>query len=163
MDDGSFETWYRAEHARVIGVLAAVSGDRDLSVEASDEAFTRALMHWDRVGRMRDPTAWTIKVALNVVRKAKNRRRMELRAGAARPGYSEVPPTDPDLWAVVRQLPRRQREAITLRYIADLDEAAIARVMGVRRGTVSASLVAARRRLASQLPRNDSAVELHDG
>ena len=33
---------------------------------------------------------------------------------------------DPQLWAAVRALPERQRHAVILRYVADLDHAAIA-------------------------------------
>jgi RNA polymerase sigma factor (sigma-70 family) len=37
---------------------------------------------------------------------------------------------DPALWANVRRLPPRQREAIALRYVADLDHAGVAAAMG---------------------------------
>jgi predicted RNA polymerase sigma factor len=42
VDDEGFEGWYRTEHPRVIGVLAVISGDRDASIDAADEAFARA-------------------------------------------------------------------------------------------------------------------------
>jgi RNA polymerase sigma factor (sigma-70 family) len=42
--------------------------------------------------------------------------------------------------AAVAALPERQRHALFLRYYADLDYAAIAAALGVRRGTVSATL-----------------------
>lgn len=42
--------------------------------------------------------------------------------------------------AAVAALPERQRLALFLRYYADLDYAAIAAALGVRRGTVSATL-----------------------
>jgi len=42
----------------------------------------------------------------------------------------------------------RQRTAIALRYVCDLPQAEIAVVMDVAAGTVSATLTAARRRLA---------------
>jgi RNA polymerase sigma factor (sigma-70 family) len=37
---------------------------------------------------------------------------------------------DPQLWEQVRTLPPRQREAIALRYVADLDHAGVAAAMG---------------------------------
>jgi RNA polymerase sigma factor (sigma-70 family) len=40
----------------------------------------------------------------------------------------------------IARLPERQRLVLFLRYYADLDYAAIARVLGVRRGTVAATL-----------------------
>ena len=45
---------------------------------------------------------------------------------------------DDRLWAVavLRSLPPRQRAVLVLRYVYDLDEAAIARELGVSTGTV---------------------------
>jgi RNA polymerase sigma-70 factor (ECF subfamily) len=56
-----------------------------------------------------------------------------------------------EIWDAVRQLPQRQRTAVALRYVADMTEQSIADVMDVRVGTVSATLHAARRRLADLL------------
>jgi RNA polymerase sigma factor (sigma-70 family) len=41
-----------------------------------------------------------------------------------------VTETDSQLWTQVRSLPPRQREAIALRYVADLDHAGVAAAMG---------------------------------
>ena len=41
-----FEAFYLREHSRVLGVLCAVSGDRQAAIEATDEAFVRALDRW---------------------------------------------------------------------------------------------------------------------
>ena len=49
---------------------------------------------------------------------------------------------------VVKSLPRRQREAIALRYLLDLPEVGVAEAMGVAVGTASATLASARARLA---------------
>jgi DNA-directed RNA polymerase specialized sigma24 family protein len=51
----------------------------------------------------------------------------------------------------VAALPLRQREAIVLRYVGDLTERDVARVLGISEGATSAALVAARRRLVEQL------------
>jgi RNA polymerase sigma factor (sigma-70 family) len=55
------------------------------------------------------------------------------------------------VWAVVASLAPRQREAVVLRYLADLDEAQIARIMGVTRSSVSSALTRAHRQLAAML------------
>jgi DNA-directed RNA polymerase specialized sigma24 family protein len=62
---------------------------------------------------------------------------------------------DPDVWTAVRSLPLRQRTAVMLRYVADFAEADIAEAMGVSRGTVAATLSAARRSLALVLADED--------
>jgi RNA polymerase sigma factor (sigma-70 family) len=42
--------------------------------------------------------------------------------------------------AALEALTARQREVVFLRYFADLDEASIASALGIRRGTVAATL-----------------------
>ena len=67
MDHVGFDDFYRREHARVLGVVVALTGRADLAGDAADEAFARALARWPRVSKMASPGAWTAKVALNVV------------------------------------------------------------------------------------------------
>ena len=55
---------------------------------------------------------------------------------------------DETCWAWVAALPERQRLAVYLRYYADLDYRAIAHVLGVEVGTVSATLSSAHQALA---------------
>jgi DNA-directed RNA polymerase specialized sigma24 family protein len=70
---------------------------------------------------------------------------------------------DHDLWAAVRRLPRRQRQAIVLRYVGDLAEHDIATVMGVHRGTVASTLAKAHRRLASLTEQHETNAEVPHG
>lgn len=148
-----FEGWYRAEHPRLVAVLAVESGDLEVARDAASEAFARALERWERVGGMASPAAWTYKVALNVVRRRK--RRVALERVALRRQAPPVPalPVElhPELWAAVRALPGRQRRAVGLRYLADLTEPRIAEVMAIAPGTVAATLHAARKTLAARL------------
>lgn len=97
---------------------------------------------------MDSPAAWTYRVAVNLLRRSLRRAAVEQRlwSRAVEPG--RPPAVDPELWAAVRTLPVRQRTAIALRYVCDLPQADIAVVMHVAPGPVSATLTAARRRLA---------------
>ena len=150
-----FADWYRAEHPRVRAVLTAVSGDPDVASDATDEAFARCLERWAKVSADGPPTAWTYTVALNHLRRRLRRRakERELLAGAAVSVVTE-PTYDPAVWAAVGSLPPRQREAIVLRYVADLSEPSIAEVLHVSRGTVASTLHDARQRLAEVLGTN---------
>src|SRR5258707_11006869 len=150
MDHVGFDDFYRLEHARVLGVVVALTGRVDLAADAADEAFARALARWARVSKMESPGAWTAKVALNVVRRSIDRaaRERELRGGQA---SADAPLTDPDLWALVRALAPRQRTAVVLRYVGDFTHAEIARAMHVRLGTVGSTLDAAHRNLRAAL------------
>ena len=56
-----------------------------------------------------------------------------------------------EVWDAVATLSDRQREAIVLRFVADLPEAEIARAMKVSRGTVASTLADARKSLAKYL------------
>ena len=145
-----FEIWYRERHPRVIGVVATMCGDADVAEDAADEAFTRALAHWDRVCVMDAPDAWVTKVAINAMRRRFRRRATEarlLRRGSVAT-TAHLPSTNHELWAAVRALPERQRLAIVLRYVGDLTEADVGRAMGITRGAAAASLSGARRTLA---------------
>ena len=56
-----------------------------------------------------------------------------------------------ELATLVAALPERQRLVLFLRYYADLDYLGIAQILGVRTGTVSASLHAAHKTLRKAL------------
>lgn len=148
-----FATWYAAELPRICRALALATGDVGLGEEAAAEAFARALVRWDRVGRMAAPGAWVYTVALNEVRRTWRRSALERRYVQRLRDENLPPPSAPDdeLWRAVAALPPRARTAVALRYVADLSEAQVADVMNVSRGTVAATLSHARRRLATVL------------
>jgi RNA polymerase sigma factor (sigma-70 family) len=103
----------------------------------ADDCFQETLLAALRAyADVRDPgalRAWLFKVAS---RKAIDLQRGEARAPRpaddleALGGGREAPPREPALWARVRELPPKQREAVSLRYLADLSHAEIAEVMG---------------------------------
>jgi len=110
---------------------------------------------------MDSPAGWILTVALNHLRRSKRRsaRRRTAEQGAATTAW--IAPSDPrhEVWAAVAALPRREREAVALRYLADLTEPQIAEVMGVAVGTVGATLTSARRRLATALETTDEEID----
>ncbi len=159
---GSFEAWYRDEHRQVLASCVALCGDLDVAREATDEAFSRALGRWERVSAMTSPGAWVCTVALNCVRRSFRRRRRELLRRLPPDGrWVEPDASSPGLWEAVRSLPARQRTAVVLRYVGDYTEVEIAEVMGVARGTVAATLSAARAALAKKLGEVDFDEEGH--
>jgi RNA polymerase sigma factor (sigma-70 family) len=146
-----FEAWYLAHHARLVSSLLLVCGDLDVARDAVDEACARALLRWDRVGAMESPTGWTYRVALNFLRRRARRAALEHALLRRETSTTEMPPPASELWLIVSQLPPRQRTAIVLRYIADLTQADIARVMGITRSTVVSLLTDGQARLATLL------------
>jgi RNA polymerase sigma-70 factor (ECF subfamily) len=146
-----FSDWYKTEHPRVVAALSVASREPDVARDATDEAFTRALARWSEVRAMYCPGAWVYRVGLNVLRRSLRRRAMEERHLRGQYCSNPVLPEVCGTWPAVAALPQRQRTAIVLRYIHDLPEADIASTMGIHRGTVSSTLVAARKRLAEVL------------
>lgn len=142
-----FERWYRELHPRLVTTLVAVLGDVEVAREATDEAFARAFERWTRVSRMESIDGWTYRVAYNVAKRHWRRRTMESRLLRARAPDASVPGPAGELWLMVSELPRRQALAVSLRHVGQLTEQEVADVMGVKRGTVSATLRAAYERL----------------
>ncbi|MEM9656605.1 MAG: sigma-70 family RNA polymerase sigma factor [Actinomycetota bacterium] len=151
----NFELWYQAEYARLVNTLAMVTGDRSLAADAAAEACTKALSRWNRVGAMERPGGWVYRVALNEARRRAKRRSTEGRLLAQSAADTEVtePPVDGDLdlWSAVARLPERTKEAVVLRYVADLTEPEIGKALGVSRGTVATMLRRAHAKLAEDL------------
>jgi RNA polymerase sigma-70 factor (ECF subfamily) len=125
--------------------------DRELACECADEAFARALMRWNRLSMRGSPDGWIYTVALNYLRRLRRRQAIEARLLAGARSEAPLDPEFAGVWSAVALLPRRQREAIVLRYVADLPEKDIAHAMRVSRGTVSSTLADARRQLATLL------------
>lgn len=149
-----FDDWYEAQHPLVLAALTVASGRPDVAAEATDEAFVRAYERWDRVRRMASPGGWLYRVALNDLRRRCRRQSIErdLLRRQVEPAVVVTPPAlTAHVWEAVRTLPTRQRTAVALRYVLDLPEGEVARVMGVTRGAASASLTTARRRLEELL------------
>jgi DNA-directed RNA polymerase specialized sigma24 family protein len=72
---------------------------------------------------------------------------------SAEPRPVSPAPEAPDdaLWAAVAALPARTRHIVALRYVLDMPEVEIARVLGLKRGTVASTLSRARRQLSAAL------------
>jgi RNA polymerase sigma factor (sigma-70 family) len=147
-----FEDFYQSEHARLVTSLLLVTGDPDAARDATDEAFVRALGAWRRVSAMSSPAGWTYRVALNVARRRARRAGLERRLLARQPRPPAVVAAPAgEAWALVADLPPRQRTAVVLRFVADLTEGQIAQAMGISRSTVSSTLADATRSLGRAL------------
>lgn len=134
----------RAQHARLVGVLAYSVGDRFVAEELAQETLIRVCQHWSKVRDMAAPEAWMYRVAQNLATSWIRRRVAERRATRRVQTHAAVTtvlePTEDviALRAEIKRLPSRQREALVLRYFADLPAAQVASVMGCTDGTVRA-------------------------
>ena len=142
-----------AERGRAFaGVAAGICGEG--AADAVQDAFVRALT---RIGTLRSRgalEAWVWKIVVN---EARRRVRARPVAGAPAPDVPLASGDDDPRAAAVRValegLPLRQREVLFLRYYADLDEASIASALGIRRGTVAATLHRVQGRIRDSIER----------
>ena len=107
------------------------------SQEVALDALSIAYDRWSRVRKLPYRDAWTLKVTANLaLRQLKRRHR------AAGLPAEPIQPADPNMASrlelrdTLSRLPRRQREVIFLRYLADLPEAEVAAVLGIDVGSV---------------------------
>jgi RNA polymerase sigma factor (sigma-70 family) len=138
----TIEATYRARASEFIRVATAIAGSREGGRDAVQEALTRALARSGTFRGSGTVEAWLWKAVVNSARnvRACSPRVAENSRSDAAVQDGAVDEQRDAIRAAVATLPERQRHALFLRYYADLDYAAIADALGVRRGTVSATL-----------------------
>jgi len=155
-----FEEFFARTSRRAFGLAFVLSGRVELAEELTQEAFAAAFKRWDEVAEMVDPEAWVRRVVANKAASQVRRKLAEARA------YSRHGPTARDaldhpavdhewVWALVRQLPKRQAQAVALRYYAGLTMAEIGEVLGCSPDTVNTHLRRARQTLVRRVDRKD--------
>jgi RNA polymerase sigma factor (sigma-70 family) len=153
----SFESFYARQQRRLVGLAFSVSGSRLGAEDLVQDALAAAYRDWDRIQRLEDPEAWVRRILLNRAVSGYRRRVSELKALARLAGRREVGAfagvsDDADhVWAEVRRLPKRQIQAVALRYVEDLTLDEIGQVLGCSKETVNTHLRRARTILGRRL------------
>jgi RNA polymerase sigma-70 factor (ECF subfamily) len=148
-----FADFYAAQFHGVTVQVYAYTGDFPLAQDIAQEAFTRAVISWEKVRRYDDPAAWVRRVAFNLASSRWRRGRVAT-AYLRRQRVQHVEGPSPDRVALARALatlPDRHRQAVILHYLADLSVADIARQESVSPNTVKSWLHRGRAELAAQL------------
>lgn len=150
------EELYRRRFGHFARAAAAITHDRDVAVEAVQDAFADVVRSRRRYRREGPLEAWVWRAVVNAARKARTRavRAAVSDDGERRNGHEPV--LSSELASLIRLLPERQRLALFLRYYADLDYRSIALALQIEVGTVSATLSAAHaalRRAIEEVPR----------
>lgn len=145
------EALYRARSHAFLYSVTAFLRDGDAALDVVQEAFALALR---RRGSFRGEASletWVWRIVLNAARdRERSRRRQAVPEPLGLPDQEPAEPVD-DLRSVLLTLPERQRLAVFLRYYADMSYGQIAEALGVRPGTVAASLHAAHASLRQQI------------
>lgn len=150
---GQIELLYRQRFEHFVRVASAICGSSDLGRDAVQNAFVAAIRGRHSFRSEGSLEAWVWRIVVNEARHVRKRAAppaFELNVLSAN-GHGEVEGDPLGLRAWIALLPERQREAVFLRYFADLDYRAIAEVLEIEVGTVSATLGAAHRTLRKNL------------
>ncbi len=145
------------EQARLVAGLIRVTGDWDLAEDCVQDAVETALSRWPADGLPRNPAAWLTTVARNraldvLRRRATERSKLQEAAlMAEQPGPDEDPFSD-DLLRLLftcchPALALDNRVALTLRIVAGLSTAEIARAFLVSEATLSQRLLRTKRKI----------------
>ena len=129
----AFDALFSAARLIAVRLVGAGPGADDVAAEALARAYAR----WSKIRELDYRDAWVMRVTANVALDVLRRSRRPLPA----PVDDEADPADAAvtrlaLAQALRRLPRRQRDVVVLRYLADLSEADVAESLGVSAGSV---------------------------
>ncbi len=159
MESDEFERLYAAEAQALFGFLAYRTGDRALAEDLLADTFERALRARRRFDRRKgSERTWLYAIALNLLRDPARRAAAEGRAlervGPA-PAAGGEPADAVEHRDVVQRalatLSAEEREAIALRYGAELTVPEIAEALGEPLTTVEGRVYRALRKLRAEL------------
>jgi RNA polymerase sigma factor (sigma-70 family) len=161
MDDDDFERLYTAHAQSLFAFLLYRTGDRVLAEDVMADTFERALHARRRFDRRRgSEKTWLYSIALNRLRDRHRRGEVEHRALEQLGGAAANTGEDGRLAAVEHRdlvqramtaLSAEEREAISLRYGADLTVPEIAELLGESLTTVEGRVYRALRKLRRDL------------
>ncbi len=152
------ERVFRAESGRAVATLARRFGDIDIAEEAVQEAFAEAVRRWPEAGIPASPAGWIITTARN--RAIDRLRREAKRDDRQREAHHLLAPVEPEEVEIVEDdqlrliftcchpaLSMDAQVALTLRLIAGLQTAEIARAFLTSEPTMAQRLVRAKRKI----------------
>jgi RNA polymerase sigma factor (sigma-70 family) len=135
-------------YPRALRVAYRVVGDVCGAEDVAAEALARAYAHWERIELLPWIDGWVLRVTANLALDVARRRRPLLDLPRVVESEDAIA-TRLAMVAALHRLPRRQREAVALHYLAGLSDDEVAGALGIATGTVKShvhrGLVALRR------------------
>jgi RNA polymerase sigma factor (sigma-70 family) len=133
----SFEGAFDDLFARAFGLARRALGDSAAAEDVAAEAMARAYANWPRIEGLAYRDGWVLKVAANLTFDRLRRHPQVMLAHAS-------PDTDGAdavalrlaLSAALKGLPRRQRQAVALRYLGEMSDREVAATLGISLGSV---------------------------
>ena len=140
-EDADLAAFCRAEWPRLVGSMSLYLGRRDLAEDLAQETLIRVCAKWNEVRTTSSPSAWAHRVAFNLAKSHGRREstwaRLRVRAVPRAEDLMEGDTADAlAVRVAVASLPTVQRQAVILRYFADLPIRDVAAVMECPENTV---------------------------
>ena len=159
--DDRFVVWASARIAGLHRTAYLLCGDWHTAEDCVQEALARVAVSWTRIERLENPDAYVRRVLVNKVRERHRRRSSgevptDQFGDLAVADGSQARADRDELVAALRQLPRRQRAAVVLRYFDGLSEAETAAALRCSVGTVKSQTSRALDKLRIVLTREAS-------
>jgi RNA polymerase sigma factor (sigma-70 family) len=148
------EAIYEVRLDEFVRAAAAITGGLESGRDAVHDAFVSAIRNLSRFRSESSLDAWVWRIVVHTALKARRQTKQRARhdKAEANRGQANGHLDEFDgLTATISLLPERQRLILFLRYYADLDYQQIADALGLRRGTISASLHSAHATLRRHL------------
>ncbi|MFD7683865.1 SigE family RNA polymerase sigma factor [Streptomyces sp. NPDC060187] len=147
--DAEFQQFMTGHWPRLTRTAFLLTGDRHAAEDLAQSTLERVYASWRRVGAADDPEAYVRRVMINMHARKHRRKLKEFLAPRDDADLvGDIADAD-DLMAraddrdallgALTGLPPRQREAVVLRYWADLTETQTAEAMGCSVGTVKSN------------------------
>lgn len=160
MRDDEFERLYAAHAEQLLGFLVYRTGDRALAEDVMADTFERVLRTRFRFDpRKSSEKTWIYTIAMNVLRDQARRKGAEARALERAPepvvsggfgAYDLVDERD-ELRRALDGLTTEEREAVALRFGADLTVPEMAKLLGEKLTTVEGRVYRALRKMRDEL------------
>lgn len=153
MDESAFEEFYESTKKRFWLYVFRITGDTSVTDDVFQDSYIRFLQHPPREKDQNTMNAYLYRIAVNLLhdhwRKEKRKRiwtseeRIAVRTGLP----ADHMALHHDIGAAFRQLTPRQRSVLWLAYVDEYDHGEIARILGLREGSIKVLLFRAKQKL----------------
>jgi RNA polymerase sigma-70 factor (ECF subfamily) len=135
----SFEGFFAAERARLLGALIVMTDNRAEAEEILQDAFLKVWERWERVAVMEEPVGFLYRTAMNLFRKRLRRAGVAVRKAVhllpGRDALAEVETRDEAVRLLQRLTPRERAAIVVTAYLGYSSEEA-GELLGIQATTV---------------------------
>lgn len=154
----TFDDYVRVRGPALVRLAWLVAGDRHLGEDLVQEVLTRAYPRWNKILAGGRPDVYLRRMLVNAhVSWRRKRSSSEVADGVGRVERADRVDIGTEalerdaVWRLITRLPPRQRVSIVLRFYEDLDDTAIAEILGCSPVTVRTHTMRALAALRQQL------------